>query len=61
MSSGKSSIVDNQAAEICELKRELSLTLRDYSMAENELLRLRQHQMDVSSLENQVYYLILNV
>lgn len=53
----KSSLFDSaesQATEIEELKRQLSGALCDVSVAEKELLKLRQNKNEIAALEKQV-------
>lgn len=46
--------VKTQSSELQEVKRQLTSVLCELSNAEEELLRLRQRKVDVSSLEKQV-------
>lgn len=46
--------LEKQAIELEEVKRQLTAALRQLSSAEEELLRLRQRQSDVTALEKQV-------
>ncbi|XP_065217699.1 protein outspread isoform X2 [Planococcus citri] len=55
--SEKSSLMkklEKQAIELEEVKRQLTSALRQLSSAEEELLRLRQRQQDVTALEKQM-------
>lgn len=46
--------LEKQTIELEEVKRQLTKALRQLSNTEEELLRLRQQQTDVTALEKQV-------
>ncbi|XP_049830062.1 protein outspread isoform X1 [Schistocerca gregaria] len=53
----KSSLFDSaesQSTEVEDLKRRLSIALCDVSIAEKELLKLRQNKVEIAALENKV-------